>query len=718
MTLFFLGLFCAGCPEPPHLDPYIPSSREDASGHDVVDMDTASSWDSAATDVTGIDSARPDRWHDAGPNPDAAVSDTAPAPDTGHAWDAAAAVDGAPIVPCLTGPAATVNIPAVQILLDVTLNGAPVSSANSSGDDEGQLILENVTSGERSALGGVWDDALDQPLTPMNLHIVPGIYDIYYGVIDDGPHWPSNTNALLLAGVNMNVDGALTVDVPVVNIVIDVTLNGAAISADNSGDHDEGELILVDAATGERSGLGGVWDDNLDQPLTPYNLHIVPGSYDIYYGVIDDGPHWPSNTNALLLSNVSMSSSGSLAVNVSTVNISLDVTLNGMGITAANTGDDDEGQLILQNTATLERSELEGVWHDTQDQPLTPYDLQIIPDTYDIYYGVVDDGPNWPSNTNVLLRSAVALTSSGVLTVDIPSVHVSLDVTLNQAAITSANSGDNDEGQLVLVDPTTGERSELGGVWDDNSDQPLTPYDLRIVPGTYDIYYAVVDDGPHWPSNTNAKVRSAVSLQASGSLSVDIPTASITLDVTLDGATISAANSGDDNEGQLVLVDPTSGERSELGGVWDDNNNLPLTPYDLKIVPGSYDIYYAVVDDGPDWPANTNALLRQGVGLTTSGALTVDVPVATLALDVTLDGAQLSSNNCGDQNEGQLVLVDPNSGERSELGGVWDDNSDSVLTPYQLSIIPGRYDIYYAIVDEGPDWPANTNARLGCLNAQ
>ncbi len=68
--------------------------------------------------------------------------------------------------------------------------------------------------------------------------------------------------------------GTTTVDVGSTDLTIDVTLNGAAISAANTGDLDEGSIELRDPATGAVIvDFPGVWDDSPDQPLTPFTFH-------------------------------------------------------------------------------------------------------------------------------------------------------------------------------------------------------------------------------------------------------------------------------------------------------------------------------------------------------------------------------------------------------------------------------------------------------------
>ena len=97
------------------------------------------------------------------------------------------------------------------------------------------------------------------------------------------------------------VGNVITVDIPVVNVMIGVTLDGQPLSAANSGDLDEGVLSLRNTETGEIINLGDTWNDTTDMPTYPKSLQLVLGTYDVMYAVQDDGPNWPSNTNARIV---------------------------------------------------------------------------------------------------------------------------------------------------------------------------------------------------------------------------------------------------------------------------------------------------------------------------------------------------------------------------------------------------------------------------------
>jgi len=360
------------------------------------------------------------------------------------------------------------------------------------------------------------------------------------------------------------------------------------------------------------------------------------------------------------------------------------------------------------------------VWDDANDVPLTPYSFQIVSGEYAVWYDVIDNGPVWPDNETAVLDPAFDFTGDGSFTIDVPSVDVVLDVTLNGAPVSSANSGDFDEGSLELVDPDTGNVvADLSGVWDDGPDTPLTPYSLQLVGGDYDIYYEVIDDGPNWPSNQNALLEPGYDLSASGTYVIDVPVADVSLDVTLNGAPVSSANSGDLDEGSIELREVgTSSVAYDSIGVWDDGPDTPTTPFTFQVIAGDYDVWYQVVDDGPNWPNNTNTQLLSAMTFTT-GANTVDVGSTDVTIDVTLNGAAVSSANTGDFDEGAIQLRDPDTNTVVvDFPGVWDDGPDQPLTPFTAQLLNVEYDIYYDVVDDGPNWPDNENALLNCLDVQ
>jgi hypothetical protein len=125
-----------------------------------------------------------------------------------------------------------------------------------------------------------------------------------------------------------------------------------------------------------------------------------------------------------------------------------------------------------------------------------------VPGTYDIYYYHADADVFWPSNTNALLQSGVDLTTSKTVTVDIPAVDITFELTIDGQAPTAQNTNAYDEGGLRLVNTASDETLELPDAY--NNGDIRYPTTRRLVPGTYNVYYYHADADVFWPSNTNA----------------------------------------------------------------------------------------------------------------------------------------------------------------------------------------------------------------------
>jgi hypothetical protein len=630
-----------------------------------------------------------------------------------------------------SGPYA-VNVPLVTISFQVTLDGSPISAANTSDSDEGSILLRNTKSGEVFTILDVWNDATDQPNLPLDVQVVPGTYDVLYSVIDDGPHWPSNEAAMLKSNVAFTKDGSFSVDVPVVNIPMSVTLDGAALDGSNTSLQDHGSIWLRRTDAGSNADhflVFDVWNDATGKPSLQADVQVVPGTYDIRYSVEKDGPYWPSNEDAPLQSNVALMSDGPLSINVPVVNITMSVTLDGQALGAGNTGAQDHGAIWLRRAAegsTGEHFVILDVWNDATSKPNATLDVQVVTGTYDIRYSVEKDGPHWPSNEDAPLQGNVAFTSDGPLLVNVPVVNVPMSLTLDGDPLGAANTSAQDHGSIWLrrASPeSTGEYFLVLDVWNEAAGKLNSPLEVQVVPGTYDIRYSVEKDGPHWPSNEDAPLQGNVAFTMDGPLSVDVPVVNIPMSVTLDGDALDAANTSAKDHGSIWLRRTTTGSPGEYFIVldtWNEATNKLNSPLDVQVVPGTYDIRYSVEEDGPSWPSNEDAPLKSDVELTSDGPLSVNVPILELSMSVTLDGAPLDAANTGAQDHGSIWMLRGGSWEteRFLVLDVWNDSTSKLASPLGVRVVPGTYDLRYSVEKDGSKWPSNVDASLTCVTLQ
>jgi hypothetical protein len=100
--------------------------------------------------------------------------------------------------------------------------------------------------------------------------------------------------------------------------------------------------------------------------------------------------------------------------------------------------------------------------------------------------------------------------------------------------------------------------------------------------------------------NRNARLRSGIVVGATGTttLDIDLPTVTVSGSFKIAGAAVADPQ----DYGQLELRDDF-GDTVELGKTSD------LT-YSVKVVPGSYDLYYSIQRGGTIAPVNSSTRLR------------------------------------------------------------------------------------------------------------
>ncbi len=504
-------------------------------------------------------------------------------------------------------------------------------------------------------------------------------------------------------GCGIAADGmTYTVNVPVVDIIFNVTLNGQPVTSANTNDSDEGVLILQDSDTGERIQLPDTANGNtMGYPTT---RRIIPGYYDIYYANGGTLTNWPINNSRRLIERADLNSPQTIVIDVQTVDITFEVTLNGQPVTAANTNDSDEGIFILVDPTTNERIQLPDTANGTtMGYPAT---RRLLPGTYDIYYANGGTLTNWPINDNHVLIEGANLGSSQTYAINVQTVDLTFDVTLNGQPVTSANTNDSDEGVFILADPTTGERIQLPDTA--NGTTMGYPTTRRILPANYDIYYANGGTVTNWPINNNHLLSKNVPMVTTRTHVINVPSTDITFEATLNGQPVTSANTNDSDEGVFILQDKTTGERIQLPDT--ANGSTMGYPATRRLIPAIYDIYYSNGGTISNWPINNNHVLYEDASLISVSTFVINTPTIDATFDVTLAGQPVTSANTNDSDEGILILQDPTTGERIQLPDT--ANGNTMGYPATRRLIPSVYDVYYANGGTLTNWPINNNHVL------
>ncbi len=269
----------------------------------------------------------------------------------------------------------------------------------------------------------------------------------------------------------------------------------------------------------------------------------------------------------------------------------------------------------------------------------------------------------------------------GVLPGLVPSIRATFAITLNEDVPAASPY---DFGRIELRNQATGDRVELGRT----SDETLVS---RIVPGTYDVLYSVVESGATAPKNRGAVLQTLEVEEDRAEYPIDINTASIAGRVTVGGSP-SASNIY--NFGRLWLVNKYTGDRVLLGTTKDEQ-------YSARVIPGDYEVHYEKRENDGNVPSNLDGIVGYVSVFEDTNTLDIDVPLLHYSGAVTIDGQPVGSPYEG----GRLELVDLETGDRFPMGDTRDE-------AFNVTVLPGTYEVVYTHLEGGTQAPVNKGAVL------
>jgi hypothetical protein len=457
--------------------------------------------------------------------------------------------------------------------------------------------------------------------------------------------------------------GVLDWDVSPITLTGHLTVNGAATGFNGSG-----QYWLVDPATGDQALLG-------DTHTSSYSAAILPGTYDVVYRysatTIVAAQYTAGNSQHVVRTGVSLTSSTTLDADIQAVPIAGTFTVNGQppgsGIT---------GSVWLRSTSSADQVLLAFA------NSSTTYTALVAPGTYDVYYqsGLLDGTGNSDTatlrNTSVKVASAVVINAAGSLDIDIPSITVSGQLTVNGALNSTG------QGEVVLRRAGTdaaGDAAILGQAGNGFN------YSARIAPGTYDVYFAFANsEDPSGRVNQNARLSGPITLTASrGSLNFDVPTIPSLPVVRVGGALVPSSDFGSRVELHQPPPITTLGPADVAIAEFLQQTSIPVA---VDVIPGIYDVYLVVISGativptGPIAVRNTNVRIAASLDLRTSANPTVDVPIVALSGQTTTAAAAAA---------GAVALESRTQpGDRAEIafGG---------SGAYQANVVTDVYDVVY-----------------------
>jgi hypothetical protein len=313
----------------------------------------------------------------------------------------------------------------------------------------------------------------------------------------------------------------------------------------------------------------------------------------------------------------------------------------------------------------------------------SPYALEVVPDTYDVYYKWIDAAASTTLVTKspIKIRSGIVIGTSPVsLDIDVPLTTVSGTFTVKGATITTWEHGDC----VLWLRSAAGQDIEL-------STTTTGTFSGLVVPGTYDLYYRQYHVGPLVPINAAAKVKSGIVVGASPvSFSIDIPAVPVSGAITVNGVKVP----GSDNGSYGFTLRNTAGDSAELA------SDITKGTYSGLVIPGTYDLYYtyqSLRGVVAALPRNQSGKVKSGIVIGSSPfSLDINVPATTVSVDATINGSSVSAS-IGDA----LALRNADG----DAVGFSNDASPSTL------VIPGKYDLFY-FSQSRAGLPDNRSAKL------
>jgi len=312
----------------------------------------------------------------------------------------------------------------------------------------------------------------------------------------------------------------------------------------------------------------------------------------------------------------------------------------------------------------------------------------VIPSTYRPIYSNIDGiGVTHPINPRVPIGPSIELTASGPFDIDVPTVVVFFDLTLDGGVFGTIFS---DRAEFSLRHVETGDTFRVGST-------DSLPFGARIVPGVYDLLYHY-DTGAFFPKNSNAVIAASLDLSSPQTVTVDVASARHFPEVDLNGGAWPASLTA---YGFLSLESLDGTDRVEFGTTTQD----PLPG--LYMIQGSYVLVYEWANGGIDVPLNTRAIVDDSVTVARTDPPNLvsvsytNIEASVLSWDATIDGSPFPTAQTA---FGQIVAVDAD-GHSTLLG-------PTISLPLAPALVEGTYDLYYQWQNGGVDVPRNTNARI------
>ncbi|GAB1258683.1 hypothetical protein [Aurantivibrio plasticivorans] len=204
----------------------------------------------------------------------------------------------------------SLDVEAVQISGSFFVNGTtpPVSAY-----DYGRIYLVDSRTGSKLMIGNTYEVSYSPLL------VITGVYDLEYERRELNGVMPNNPSAIFQRGLDINAARTVDVDLPVVTISSNLTLNGNdfPLSAYNYG-----HIYLANTDSEEAF----YWSETYN--VNSSSIRVIPGTYSFYYRLRESTGDVPYNSNFEFISGAEIESDQTITYDFITQNIRIAPTLN------------------------------------------------------------------------------------------------------------------------------------------------------------------------------------------------------------------------------------------------------------------------------------------------------------------------------------------------------------------------------------------------------
>jgi hypothetical protein len=449
------------------------------------------------------------------------------------------------------------SVPAVIVNGNITLAGATPPTGIY---ENGELYFRDPQTGSEFRVGVSKSGSY-------TVLVVPGDYQIVWKRLLGGAEVPLNRD-IVIATTNIQANASVDIDIPRIERSGAFTINGVAPPA---GIYENARISLREVNSGDLITLGETRHGH-------YSVRVAPGVYDIIYSKMLGGVEVPANSAAVIAAAVPMLESGSLAINIPTIDIEGSFSLDGVHFPNG----------IYNNARiTLERDGGDRVV--LGQTKAGSYTARVIPASYDVYYERLLSTGEVPVNSRARIEQGrQILPARGVREVNIAVVSGQIDLSSSYWG-GPAMAGIYQNGRMHG-------RSSASEAFDIGTTQPGL-HSVRVLADTYQLGYTHML-GEFMPANGDALLSSVAVLPGA------IAGVNIDLRPGLLSGTYSQAGAHFPVFGQsarFALRDRLSGDLIELP---------PSTVggYSTQLLAGTYDVIYQHVG-GHALPANRGATI-------------------------------------------------------------------------------------------------------------